>query len=602
MLASAPVRARSNSEAHHSNPKIQNAGRPAPESMKLFTIVLGLMIAVNPAFAQDSRPATSRPVSRPTMEAPTLADVEAIPAPALPVQNPSVFRWSLSEREAKAEELITKPLSVNGVVITAAEIRRELLSQVGQLQLRSRLLDLLIDGEIAGRKARGETVEGSLLSPEEDQAAFEEVIKGIRDQYPNIPVEDVLASNKISIESLKRQLTQTRRFDRIFLPADPDAWPVTTEAALESKMGAEMVAQMKVNWKARKDVVGEAEADPGRAMWDNLMRQMVIQALESNAEVQTASDGLPVAVAQRVNGLDTLVADVWSEVRSIIHPEAVKRVRLYLARLEAVKQDLVKNDSWLSDEEFNAMYAEEQKIGEAGMMNLQMIVISMRRFPSMDAYKAIVRARNSYQKLIEDQLTDETLAGWLPRASRLMGLGETNVEVILLSVFDNTKGLWFDNAWAQAEERAIAVTDALVASEGSAWDRLLDANSDFFDPPQPKAQPGQPAPELKNKGRFGSIHRNRLMQMLGESEFTAFVDGSSIADLIYYDQEVDSIDGPFKGIHGYYMTRVLGRTESRKPISLEDEQMRKSVIEDYVMQHFIGYSNRVLAESAVVGL
>lgn len=558
--------------------------------MKLPTIGLGLLLAAAPVFAQDSRPAAA---------APAPAQVETPTATAAPV---SQDLSEAAERLALVEKMIAAPLVVNGVKIPPAEIRRALLLKVGRVQLESRKLDLMIDAEINTRRAAGEEIADISLTPEEEKAAFDSAVAQIKEQYPNMALEDVLASNSLSVESLKRQLTQTTRFDRVFLPDDPDAWPATTIAALGNQMGEEMVGQMKENWKARQAGADANPNDPGQMMWNRLMRQMVIQSMMQTAKVSTPADGLPSGVAQSVNGQNTMVADVWPEVRSLVHPEDVRRIRRYLARLAAVQQDLFAKDAWLSDEDFNALYAEEEKIGEGSPWNLQMIVMVMKRYPNMDAYKSILRAERSYEKMIADELTEENLTAWLARASRLLGLGEVNTEIILLSAFDFARNRWRDNGWEEAERRANAVVDALVESEGADWDSLLEANSDFFDPPQAAQPQGGAPPELKNRGRFGSIHRNRLMQMLGESEYTAFVDGSSISDLVYYDQEVGGVDGPFVGIHGYYITRVDGRTAAKKPILLNDPNMRKMVVEDYVMQHFVGYADRMLSEAEVIGL
>ena len=562
--------------------------------MNLPSIGLGLLLAAAPVFAQDPSPVL-------VQSAP--AAVEVVAAPTLPnTQSNSKDLWDAKERLARVEEMIAAPLSVNGVKISREEIRRALLLKVGRLQLESRKLDLLIDAEVATRRAAGEEIADISLTPEEEKAAFDAAVAQIQSQYPNMALEDVLASNSLSVESLKRQLTQTTRFDRVFLPDDADAWPATTVTALSTQMGEDMVTQMRDNWKARQSGAAANPNDPGQMMFGRLMRQMVIQSLMTSAEVQTPSDGLPPGVAQRVNGQDTLVAEVWPEARSLVHPEDVRRMRLYLARMAAVQQDLFAKDAWLGDEEFQALFDEEEKVGEGSPFNLPMIVLVMKRYPDMDAYKAILRAERSYEKMIASELTEENLQGWLPRASRLLGLGEVQTEIILLSTFDFARNRWKDDVWDEAKDRATAVVDALVASEGADWDGLLDANSDFFDPPQAAQPQGGAPPELKNRGRFGSIHRNRLMQMLGESEYSAFVDGSSISDLVYYDQNVGGIDGPFLGIYGYYITRVDGRTASTKPILLNDPNMRKMVVEDYVMQHFIGYAARVLDEAEVVGL
>jgi hypothetical protein len=220
----------------------------------------------------------------------------------------------------------------------------------------------------------------------------------------------------------------------------------------------------------------------------------------------------------------------------------------------------------------------------------------------MDSYKTILRGQRSYEKMIADTITEEELTSWLGRAGRLLGLGEVQCEVIHIASFDHTVNAWHDGGWQAAEERANAIVDQLVETEGAAWDKLLAAESDFYDPPAPAQAAQMPNPDKRNKGRFGMIHRNKLMQLMGESEFTAFVDGYSIADEIYYHQNVGSIDGPFKGVHGYYITRVDSRTGSKKPILLSDENMRTMVREDYVMQHFVVFAQECLMNAEVVGL
>lgn len=551
----------------------------------------------------------------------TAATPEVIAAEVVPAAVQE-GRWSSEERLERSEALINAPLSVNGVNIPTAEIRRQLVLTVGRTQLESRKLDLMIDVELADRErlhnermeglkaklAAGEPVEEELtefdasifeLTEEESKAAFDSAVAQIKAQYPNMALEDVLASNSLNLVGLQRSLTQTQRFDRVFLPDDPELWPASTIAALSKQLGDEMVPQMKQNWanRAKTD-----SADPGAAMWNGLMRRMVVQSLMTDAVVTSPADGLPIDIAQNVNGMDTRVDEIWPEVASLVHPEQVQRTRRYLARIEAVRQDMVSKGKWLDDETFNLIFAAEESVGEGTPWTLEMIVMVMKRYPTMDAYKAMLRGVKSYEKMIEDELTDENLTTWLPRASRLLGLGETDCEIILLSAFDYPRNRWFDNGWETAERRANEVIDALVDSEGADWDALLAANSDFFDPPQaPGAQPA-PATDKKNKGRFGLIHRNRLMQMLGESEFTSFVDGASISDTIYYDQEVGSIDGPFLGLHGFYITRVNARTNGQKAILLTDPNMRDMVVQDYVMQNFITYAAGLLDTAEVVGL
>lgn len=556
--------------------------------MKFTPVVLALLVGLAPA--QDARPELGQPVTA------SVGTTDAVPTRVATEDGPR--SWTKEQRMARAEELINAPLSVNGQAITPARIRQALVTRHGRMQLDSRRLDLMIESELAMREAEGQDVSSLGIDDQAIEAKVQEVIDSVAQQYPDKDIDDVLASNNLSRESLRRQIRQTGLFDQVFLPVDR-SWPATTVEALKGTMGEDMVAQLQENWASSQSADAQAQ---GAAMWNQMIRQMVVQELVSAAIVQTPADGLPDQVAQRVNGEDTLVADVWPELAPIVHPEDVKRIRAYLARMEAAHQELFARGAWLTDEEFAEVYGAEKAVGEGGPWNIDMVVLTMKRYPDMNSYKEVLRGQRSYEKMIDDTITEEVLTEWLPRAGRLLGLGEVRTEVIHIASFDHTVNAWHDAGWAAAEAEALEVVEQLVASEGADWDRLLAEHSDFYDAPV-QAQAGQaPPPQQRNGGRFGTIHRNLLMQLLGESEYTVFVDGYSIADEIYYHQNVGSLDGPFKGIHGYYITRVDGRTGPKKPILLTDENIRSMVREDYVMQNFVVFAQEALQNAEVVGL
>ncbi len=62
------------------------------------------------------------------------------------------------------------------------------------------------------------------------------------------------------------------------------------------------------------------------------------------------------------------------------------------------------------------------------------------------------------------------------------------------------------------------------------------------------------------------------------------------------------MDGPLDGFHGYHRPRVDARLAAKKPILRNAPNMRMLVVEDYVMQHFVGYAERMLSEAEVIGL
>ena len=148
-----------------------------------------------------------------------------------------------------------------------------------------------------------------------------------------------------------------------------------------------MIAQIKETMSASQDAAGGAQ------MWSQMVRQMIVQNLLKNSVVETPVDGLPDAVAQRVNGRDTLVAEVWDEVKPLVHPEDVRRIRQFLARMEAARQDLFAKGAWLTDDEFQAVYDKEAAVGAGGPFNIDMVVLTMKRFPDMNSYKAVLRGQ-----------------------------------------------------------------------------------------------------------------------------------------------------------------------------------------------------------------
>jgi len=101
-------------------------------------------------------------------------------------------------------------------------------------------------------------------------------------------------------------------------------------------------------------------------------------------------------------------------------------------------------------------------------------------------------------------------------------------------------------------------------------------------------------PLTMNKGRFGPLNRNELIQRFGESEYTMFLDGSSVADYAFFHQEPGTIDGPFRGQFGYYLTRVKGRVPPTKKLSLQDDGQRKLIVQDYVQMRFNEYAQDVM--------
>src|SRR5688572_23492058 len=96
------------------------------------------------------------------------------------------------------------------------------------------------------------------------------------------------------------------------------------------------------------------------------------------------------------------------------------------------------------------------------------------------------------------------------------------------------------------------------------------------------------------KGTFGNEPqtRSQLLNCLMESDFRMFLYGPSVADYVFFEQKMGSIDGPFRGPKGYYIPRITGKTPPTRPLDLKDPVHREIVVYHY-LKHVI--STRALA-------
>ena len=477
------------------------------------------------------------------------------------------------------------------LVIAESDVRRALVYTLGSTELESRKVDVYIDEEIRRQIAEG--AEGSAfdVSDEEVATAVEDTLRQIKEQYPTMDENAVLRHNNIDPSSLGRMTAQSKLFERVFLPDDPAEWPATTREAIKNSAGDEFLQRLEESHAQRQELLASgdeaaaAQQEAGQAMFRMLMRQMVMQALNSTSEIKTASDGLPEGVAMRVNGVDIMTEDVYAAVADRVTERDRQLAEQWVTKCALLERVLKASGSYLTDEEFTAEFDAYEEPYKGSPLNLEVIVRSFKRFPSMEGFRRYFRLMKSYERMIGEELTDETLNGHLPRANRLMGVGSIDVEFLLCSAFDFANKSWLEDGWSQAASEAREVAQALADSGGENWDALLDQHSDFWDPPL-STTPQQQAPKRKNKGRFGVLNRNELLQYLEESDYTGFLEGWSVGDEVFFSLEPGELGGPWVGPYGYYFARVKRRVPPSKIQSLGDPTFRDMVVQDYVAVRF----------------
>lgn len=548
--------------------------------------------------------------------------------------------------EFDIDAILGDDLVVRGQTIPRAEIKRcVVVGSTGRSLLESAKLQVFIEEEVQRQIDEGADPKSFEISDDAVAEAIETADKMVEEEYAgNDDVNKATDLFYMPPDLYQDQVRQTQLFDRIFLPDDPNEYPTTTVAALNAQ--AEDFVQRLVEGHAErlrlkqekadevetkrregneliaaagdepdKIVVGrklldEADAaekelatmenNQGQLLFRQLMRQLVITALNRSADVKTPADGLPPEVAMEVNGRSIKTDDIWRSIRYKVSEDDVHDAKLWFAKTLVVRQSLEDSGNYMTDEEFAQSYFEHTEPYKDSPFSIPAVAVSFKKFPSEEAYKEHYRLTESYKQMIGAEITDESLAAHNEaRTKNLLGLAKVDVEMILISAYDFKKAAFKPDGWEPAKERALAVMQRL--GDGDPWNQVLEENSEFYEPPLGKSSQTMAAQFAKNKGRFGLLNRNELMQKIGESDFSLFLHGTSLTDTIFFDLEIGVPSQPLQGPHGYYICLVKGRTGPATAISLEGTH-RSLVEQDYMSTRMNEFARQSLKEADVKGL
>ncbi|MEM7310889.1 MAG: hypothetical protein AAF682_29740 [Planctomycetota bacterium] len=493
------------------------------------------------------------------------------------------------------DDILGEDLKIGDDVISTMEIKRGIVNgPAGRSLLESAKLQVFIDEEVARRMDEGaDNTDSITVSEEEINDAIEEADAMVRDEYvdnPNISkTRDLFPMPE---DLWVDQITQTQLFDKLFLPENPNEYPPLTVAAL-NQQSPDFVDKLKEGWELRQSQENPETDAQGQAIFRQLMRQLIIGALNKSADVRTFKDGLPPEVALEVNGKKVMTDDIWKAMRWKVTKEDVDDAKLWYQRTATLRQALEKEGVYLSDEEFDNAYHEHTDPYKDSPFNIEAVATSFKKFPSAEHYKVHYRLQESFKRMIAEDITEENLQAHVAsRAGNLLGLAKVDVEVILLSAYDFQLNAFRPDGWEHAKNRAVEAIQALA--NGRAWDEVIEEFSEFYEPPLGVSTRDRAAQFSKNKGRFGQKNRNELLQVLGESDWSLFLHGASLTDTIFFDLEVGVPSQPIRGPHGYYVALVKSRTAPISQINTNEDGHRTLVEQDYLTTRFNAYSREIL--------
>ncbi|MEM9803614.1 MAG: peptidylprolyl isomerase, partial [Planctomycetota bacterium] len=502
-------------------------------------------------------------------------------------------------------------------------------------------------GEAEIEAAVDERMARYAIDPEAVTRRLEKEKASFTERYPTLDYEVELQRAYGSGNWYRDQVRQTMEFDQLFFPDHPDTWPeLSTESIyagspnvdLIEDYGREYERRLKVSQETGEPIVAEQE------MMMSLLRDFVMQALWSLADVKTATQGIPEELAMVIDGGDwraeIKTQDVYDEMRASFSDQDTADAKLCLALLTAARQKLDAEGALMPEEEFRAMVTDLRSQMANSMFNMDFLALQGHGFPSSEAYEQHLRLVESYKRLREDAVKvgdDGTLPPelqeHLPIANAIMGLAKARAELLLVSAFDFPNYRWKEDGWETAYDRALdlrgqvdqylvdlqadqkARLDAAAKGENYApakvlppfdqwWTDFLRQNSEYWDPPLPATGKQPPAIGLKNFGAFNEelMTRNDMKRAIGESEYEHFLANDTIIDRIFFDMEPGTVGGPFRGPKGYYIVYLRTRTPPTNPLNMRTERHAQMLQEDWIRKSFQAYAHEALAESTLSGI
>ena len=560
------------------------------------------------------------------------------------------------------ESIFGEPLIINGERVPDRMIKRYLGYGSGRGILEMYKRQALIEDQIAIYRqeyaAEGkEWDDQKFQCTEEDyNRAFDERISKFAIQFPFLELETELRRAFGSIELFERSTRQFIQFDKVFLPVNPYEWPVVTVEALRPEADGAIIRDAYETYEKRKAHAEETgtEMIPEGDVYMNYLREIVELALMGTIDIRYHSDGIDPDLMLWMDHdgdekpeLTVTVEQMHQELVPLLDEMQVEAAKIFCARTITARQALERSDALMDRQEFDDYY--DRLAAESGaFFTLESVAMFTDYFPSIEHYKAYFYLAESHKRSIatlmeSDETTGERLSPalkeYLPICNKIMGLAKVEGEVLMVSAFDTPNYKWKENGWEWAKKEIVrlkklyednlaawkAQEDAsqAAASDGKSfemdpnilepflfWTALREEYCEYWDAPPPMDGDGQTQQNkssgsnagYRHKGKWGPKTRHDLQTFVGESHFMHWLWGSSIADVLFFEQDHHTVAGPFRGPAGYYMTYLIERTPPTHPLRVNEDRHVDLLKQGYGRHAWMEFSDKVLEEADIKGL
>lgn len=524
----------------------------------------------------------------------------AVQAPSKPAEAVAPVAPAAAPAQAAVapDPLLQPPVTVDGKAIPEIELKRFLALGLGSKQVENAKYAIILKEELERRKSAGEDVARFVPTDADLEAEVARQKKDFLLKYPTLDFPTEVGRAFLSLELWKEGARQTILFDRLFIPDNPEQWPPLTREALLGEGGPGWFEDAMTSYQTRLKKMqdeGLSELPPDDPIWVEYLRSVVLETLAKFSEADTNPQRMPPGVLALVDGKPIMIEDIYKQIRPYLTPDIVADARKFLAMRALMEDDLGKKGVLISRTEFETVF-EPGKEWNDTISRFQMLGLQVMGFPSMEAYFDHTRLTMSFKKTLEEELkSDDKISGMLAHTNAITAAAKADCEVIMTSAYDDANVRWKPEGWQQAEARAKAIKKELDG--GADWGKTLELKSEFWDPPMPDTGPDKPQFGFKFKGRWGPKTRNEFLGYLNESEYRAFLDGGTITDLVFFKQKVGTVEGPTKGVRGYYITNLKSTTPPVKPLDIKTPQHRDLIVQYYVRDKFNAWAKELLAKA-----
>lgn len=627
-----------------------------------------------------------------TKSASTETKAESAPAAPAPAAQPPIQPVHPAAQAPQAattpppetndgKSMFGEPLFVDGKRVTDNQIKLYLIFGVGRPMFELARTSVVIEDELHRRAAEAaeaeikrREAEKPFASPDARKAALDaeektqnqqvhekftvsdaevqkEVDRMNNDFLKNYPALDIHTETNRTFRSEEwytKQLRQTLLFEKVFLPVDPAEWPAVTVEAVRQDSGDILLDDAKTSYQNRKDAAEKlgTEISADDPLYMQMMRDIVRMAIYKLIEFRTPGNGLTadtVALWADTNGdgkpdKTFTTEELWAEIKDTVSPTEVDEAKQWFVTAMSTRDRLEKEGFLMSGDECQKLIKDKASEFEDSIYNLESLATSTYMFPSLETYIDYYCMLQGFTKKNEALLKpgpagelSPTLREYFDRANRCMGLGQVDVEVMLVGAFDIGKFQWKKDGWNWAKKESATlykqIQDNLkeyneqrakileakakgqeykpekeVLEPYRFWTQMMDDHCEYWDPPAPESPDKHISMVgMKMKGRFGPHFRNDLISYVGETYFTEWTTGTSITDYVFFEQAEGTVAGPFKGPQGYYITRVLRRTPPTRGLNLSEPKHLELLRDDWLRFNFNKYAREAVEQADVKG-